>query len=187
MSRLKHETVCATRTNGEMGAMGWKHDGDYQADGAGADRGTHLFGRGVRHLLRCRVAQLPMSSSASSLSSWPSVPMRSSGPALSYHSRRARPRLRTRKIRLVKIAQRHRRAGWVFGDYSCEGVFFARRKTNFRCGPRERFRAPQAAATCRRSSIRASNFLAAPRMMLRIRLTCLASSRFSAKISGFTT
>ena len=56
MLRLKHETVCVTRTNGEMGAMGWRHDGDYQADGAGADRGTHLFGRGVRRLLRCRVA-----------------------------------------------------------------------------------------------------------------------------------
>ena len=36
--------------------MGWKHVGDYQADGAGADRGTHLFGRGARRLLRCRVA-----------------------------------------------------------------------------------------------------------------------------------
>ena len=33
----------------------------------------------------------------------------------------------------------------------------------------------------------ASNLLAAPRMMLRIRLTCLASSKLSAKISGFAT
>ena len=56
MPRLKHETVCVTRTSGEMGAMGWRHDGGNQADGAGADRGTHLFGHGVRRLLRCRVA-----------------------------------------------------------------------------------------------------------------------------------
>ena len=56
MSRLKHGTVCVRRTNGEMGAMGRRHDGDYQADGAGTDRSTHLFGLGVRRLLRWRVA-----------------------------------------------------------------------------------------------------------------------------------
>jgi hypothetical protein len=33
--------------------MGWKHDGYYQTNGAGADRGTYCHGRGVhRHLRR---------------------------------------------------------------------------------------------------------------------------------------
>jgi hypothetical protein len=99
MPRLKHETVCATRTNGEMGAMGWKHDGDYHADGAGADRGTHLFGRGVRRLLRRRVAAVAHAviSERVIIALLGAGPARSSGPALSYHSRRARPRLRQEK------------------------------------------------------------------------------------------
>ena len=97
--------------------MGWKHDGDYQADGARADRGTHLFGRGARRLLRCRVAAvahvivserviIALLAAGPDAFQWAGslVPF-STGPPTSTN----------KKNTFSQIAERHRRAGRVLG------------------------------------------------------------------------